>query len=95
MRLLTLAFYVLIGGVLAWFAARNWTMVTLQLWGDYELAIRIPALMLLCFLVGVLPLALLQSVSKWRLGRKVRRLEKALADTAPVPAAPAPSDRGP
>ena len=85
MRFVTLAIYVVIGALLAWFATRNWDVVTLRLWADYELAIRLPALLLLTFLAGVLPLVLLQTFSKWRLGRRVRTLERALADAQPAP----------
>jgi lipopolysaccharide assembly protein A len=99
MRVLTLAFYVLVGALLAWFAARNWEFVTLRLWGDFELIIRLPVLIFASFLIGVLPLGVLQNVSRWRLGRKVRRLEKALADTPtnapPTAAAPTPPPFGP
>lgn len=84
MRLLTLAFYVLVGALLAWFAAINWSLVSLKLWGGYELVIRLPVLMIASFLLGVLPLGILQNVSRWRLGRKVRKLEKALAEAQPT-----------
>jgi lipopolysaccharide assembly protein A len=90
MRLLTFVFYVGLGVLLAWFAARNWTMVSLRLWDGYELSIRLPLLMLLAFLLGVVPLGILQNLSRWRLRHKVRKLERALADTQPA-AATAPA----
>jgi uncharacterized integral membrane protein len=87
MRALTLGFYVLIGALLAWFAANNWTMVTLWLWGGYELAIRLPVLLLLMFLIGAFPLVLLQTVNRWRWQRRVTKLERELAERPAAPAA--------
>ena len=84
MRYLTLAFYVVIGALLAWFAALNRQLINLRLWGGFELVIRLPVLLLFMFLLGALPLALLRSFGKWRMGRRVRKLEKALADTRPA-----------
>jgi len=89
MRFLTLAFYVLIGALLAWFAVRNWHIVALELWGGYELAIRLPVLLFITFFLGVLPLALLQGFTRWRLRRRVRRLELELADARPAEPPPA------
>jgi putative membrane protein len=82
MRFVTIAVYIVIGVLLAWFAAINWLPVTLKLWGDYELTIRLPALLLLTFLLGALPLALLHSFSRWRWRRRVARLEQALEENA-------------
>lgn len=84
MRIVTLIFYFLFGALLAWFAARNWDFVTLKLWGDYELAIRLPVLLLLMFLAGALPLAILRYASRWRWSRRVQKLERALGDTQPA-----------
>jgi len=83
MRIVTLTFYFLFGALLAWFAARNWDFVTLKLWGDSELAIRLPVLLLLVFLAGALPLAILRYASRWRWSRRVQKLERALEDTQP------------
>jgi uncharacterized integral membrane protein len=86
MRIVTLIFYFLFGALLAWFAARNWDFVTLKVWGDYELAIRLPVLLLLMFLIGALPLAILRYTSRWHWSRRVKKLERALEDTqAPEP----------
>lgn len=84
MRIVTLTFYFLFGALLAWFAARNWDFVTLKLWGDYELAIRLPVLLLLMFLAGALPLAILRYTSRWHWSRRVKKLERALEDKVPA-----------
>jgi len=84
MRIVTLIFYFLFGALLAWFAARNWDFVTLKLWGDYELAIRLPVLLLLMFLIGALPLAILRYTSRWHWSRRVKKLERALEDKVPA-----------
>ena len=90
MRMLILAFYILFGALLAWFAATNWDMVSLRLGAGYELQIRLPVLMILCFLAGALPFGVLRNLSRWQFGRKVRKLGQALADAQATPTAPSP-----
>lgn len=80
MRFITLALYFVVGALLTLFAAGNWLPVTLYLWGDYEVSIRLPALLLLTFLLGALPLAILHSLSRWRWRRRVAKLEDQLGE---------------
>ncbi len=82
MRFITLVLYFIVGALLTWFAVGNWLPVTLHLWGGYDVSIRLPALLLLVFLLGALPLAILHSASRWRWRRRIARLEQQLAEQA-------------
>ena len=55
MQFLKTLFWVLVAVVVVLFAVRNWTPVTLNLWGDIQADIKIPILLLIFFLLGFLP----------------------------------------
>ena len=55
MQFLKTLFWVLVAVVAVLFAFRNWTPVTLNLWGDIQADIKIPILLLIVFLLGFLP----------------------------------------
>ena len=87
MRAITFVIYLLIGIALAWFAARNWVPVTLQLWPPYEMVIRLPVLVIAAVFVGALPVALLHVVSRWRWRRRVAKVERQLVKAQPLASA--------
>ena len=62
MNFLKTLFWVLLAVVLALFAKANWTDVTLDLWGDIQLDIKIPVLVALAALIGFLPTFLVQEL---------------------------------
>ena len=72
--------------VLAIFIGRNWSDVTINLWGNIQADVKLPFLLLLVFLVGFLPTYLLMRSRIWGLKRKL-----ALAERPQVAAPPAPS----
>ena len=89
MRFVSLLIMLLLTLVLAWFAAQNWTPVTLSLWTPYQLVIRLPVLMVVCVLAGWLPTTLVHSLQRWQLKRRLLRTEQALAShTRTAPEAP-------
>ena len=55
MRFLITLFYVFVGLVLLLFAGRNWNDVTLVLWNELRLDIKLPLLVLLIVLFTWLP----------------------------------------
>lgn len=91
MRAITFIIYTLIGIALAWFAARNWIPVTLQLWPPYEMVIRLPVLVIAAVFLGALPVALLHVVSRWRWRRRLAKAERQLAKAQPL----APAEASP
>ena len=76
MRFLKTLFWILIAVVVALFAARNWSDVTLHLWGDIEADIKIPLLLLVFFLLGFLPTWLVMRTRLWSHRRRVEALER-------------------
>ena len=88
MQFLKTVFWVLVAVVAAIFAYNNWTPVTVMLWGGIVLDTRLPLLLLIAFLLGLLPTLLLYRTTRWRLRRKLDSTEKALASVRNAPTAP-------
>lgn len=84
MNFLKTLFWVVLAVSLAIFANRNWSDVTVNLWGDLQADIKLPVLMLVIFLVGFLPPYFILRGKLWGLKRRL-----AIAERPPVPAAPA------
>jgi len=81
---------VLLFGVFV-FSWANWDQrVSITIWEELIVETNAPALMILSFLAGFVPLLLLHRASRWRLNRRVRSLEKAIQDAAATSAAAAP-----
>lgn len=57
------------------FSVTNWTTVTVTIWDDLVWETRLPALVILSFLAGLLPMWLLHIAGKWRLRRRITALE--------------------
>lgn len=88
MHFLKTLFWVLVAVVVVLFAVRNWTPVTLNLWGDIQADIKIPVLLLIFFLLGFLPIWLLMRTRVWTCRRRIDALERAAAASAPPAALP-------
>lgn len=87
MQFLKTLFWVLVAVIVTFFAYRNWTPVTLNLWGDIQADIKIPILLLIVFLLGFLPTWLLMRTRIWSHRRKVDALERSrVSTTAAAPA---------
>lgn len=63
----------LVGLVL--FSVTNWTSVTIRIWDDLIWETRLPALVILSFLAGLLPMWLLHQAGRWRWRRRITALE--------------------
>jgi uncharacterized integral membrane protein len=91
MQFLKTLFWVLIAVIVALFASRNWTDVTLNLWGDIQADIKVPVLLLIVFVVGFLPTWLILRARIWTLGRRIEAMERnRLASLQGEPAAEEP-----
>jgi uncharacterized integral membrane protein len=75
-------FWVLLAVVAVLFAVRNWTPVTLNLWGDIQADIKIPILLLITFLLGFLPTWLLMRTRIWSHRRRLEAYERSRASGA-------------
>ena len=89
MQFLKTLFWVLIAVLVALFASRNWTDVTLNLWGDIQADMKLPVLLLFVFLLGFLPTWLILRARIWGHRRRIETMERnrlaALAPEAPAP----------
>lgn len=87
MQFLRTLFWVLLAVAVALFASRNWSPVTLNLWSDIQVDIKIPVLLAAMFLLGLVPTWLIMRARLWTLRRRLEALERT---SSPVPpAAPA------
>jgi putative membrane protein len=76
MRFLSTLFWVLLAVIVVLFASRNWTDVTLNLWGDIQADIKVPILLLIAFLIGFLPTWLILRARVWTHRRRLEALER-------------------
>ncbi|NLR71869.1 DUF1049 domain-containing protein [Novosphingobium sp. ERN07] len=84
MTMLRTIFWVLVIALLAAFTAANWHPVEVRIWEGLLLETRLPALVILAFLLGLVPTWLLYRATRWRLLRRIANLETQLtAKTAP------------
>ena len=91
MQFLKTLFWVLLTVVLVLFGTRNWADVTLNLWGDIQADIKIPLLLLLVFLLGLVPTWLVMRARMWSMNRRIEALER---HPAPAVERPLPDDEG-
>ena len=71
------------------FSFFNWRPVEVQIWDNLVLETKIPALVLIAFLLGLIPMWLVHRGSKWWLQRRITTLENA-ARTQAITPAPSP-----
>ena len=57
------------------FSLNNWAPVTVKIWEGLLWETKLPALVLLAFLLGWLPTWLVHLAGKWRLKRRISALE--------------------
>jgi lipopolysaccharide assembly protein A len=90
MRFLKTLIWVTIVVGLVVFATNNWAPVSVSLWGGLRLDTKLPALVIVAFLLGFLPLYILHRTQIWRMKRRILTLEgnqRTLA-APPPPASP-------
>lgn len=85
MNFLRTLLWVVVAVSLAIFANRNWTDVTINLWGDIQADVKLPFLLFVTFLVGFLPPYFLMRSRIWRLKRKLMLAERPSAVAPPTP----------
>jgi lipopolysaccharide assembly protein A len=91
MQFLKTVFWVLLAVLVALFAVRNWTGVTLNLWGNIEADVKIPILMLVAFLLAWLPTWLVMRARLWSVRRRLEAVDRQRATmAAPEPVADEP-----
>jgi lipopolysaccharide assembly protein A len=78
MAMLRTIFWVLVVALLAAFTAANWHPVEVRIWEGLLLETRLPALVILAFMLGLVPTWLLYRATRWRLMRRITNLETQL-----------------
>jgi uncharacterized integral membrane protein len=91
MQFLRTLFCLVLAVFLAIMAANNWSDVTLNLWGNLRLDIKIPLLIAVAFLAGFLPPFIVLRGRVWTLKRRLAVHSQAPA-VLPNPPAPAEGD---
>ena len=71
MRFLGTLFWIVVAVAITLFAARNWRDVTVDLWGNLQADIKLPLLLLLAILAGLLPTWLRYRAKLWRLQNRM------------------------
>jgi putative membrane protein len=93
MQIVRTIVWVLLLVALLLFSAFNWKPVEVKIWEGLILETKIPALVIVSFLIGLVPMWLLNRAQKFALSRKISSLETAARTAAatPVVTAPAPA----
>jgi hypothetical protein len=77
------------------FAMANWEPgITVRIWQNLVVETKLPAVMILSFLIGLVPMWLIHRATRWTLQRRVNALENAArnaAMAAPPPSSPPPA----
>ena len=92
MQFLRTLFWVVLAVVAAAFAFNNWTQVTVTLWGGLRADAKLPALLLIAFLIGLLPMFVVHRATRWTLRRRLDSAERSLAELRGIEASPATAD---
>lgn len=72
MRFLKTLFWIVVAVAVTLFAARNWRDVTIDLWGNLQVDVKVPVLLAIMLLIGFLPTWLIYRGKLWRLENRVR-----------------------
>lgn len=71
MRFLKTLFWIVVAVLVTLFAARNWRDVTISLWGNLEADVKVPLLLAVVFLIGLIPAMLVYRAKIWRLNNRI------------------------
>ena len=84
MQILRTVIWVVLVIALLIFAVNNWTVVQVKIWENLIWETKLPMLLLIAFLLGMLPMWLLHTGTRWRLKRRISSLK----DAASISSAP-------
>lgn len=94
MQIVRTIVWVLLLVVLLVFSINNWNPVEVTIWEGLVLETKVPALVVIAFLLGLVPMWLFHQATRWRLQRRVAALEsaaRAAAVAPPPPSNPVPA----
>ena len=93
MQFLKTLFWALIAVLVALFVYRNWFNVTVNLWGDIQVDIKLPVLLLIAFAIGFAPTWSLMRTRVWSHRRRIEAMERNRLSSLPPEAADADVER--
>lgn len=82
MQIVRTIIWVLLCVALLAFSFFNWESVEVTLWENLVLETKVPALVIISFLLGLIPMWVYHRSVKWSLGRRIRSLENAARSNA-------------
>jgi uncharacterized integral membrane protein len=88
MQIVRTIVWVLLLIVLLIFSINNWNPVQVKIWEGLVLETKIPALVVISFLLGLLPMWLLHKISVYSARRRINSLETAARTAAVTPVVP-------
>ena len=75
------------------FSWANWDEnVTVRIWSGMFWETKLPAVIIVSFMIGFIPMWILQRGTTWRLNRRIANLENAVRSAATTPAASGTSE---
>ncbi|HEU4650388.1 MAG TPA: DUF1049 domain-containing protein [Croceibacterium sp.] len=89
MQIVRTIVWVLLLVALLLFSINNWNPVEVKIWEGLVLETKVPALVVIAFLLGLVPMWLMHRVSQWYFNRRIGSLENAAARAAAVAPTPA------
>jgi lipopolysaccharide assembly protein A len=92
MQIFRTAVWVVLLIALLLFSVNNWTTVNVKIWEDLILETKLPALVVVSFLLGLVPMWLAYLAGRWRYSRRISALENTVRTAVPPPPAPHPID---
>jgi len=91
MQIVRTIVWVLLLVALVLFSMANWEPgVTVRIWNNLVVETKLPAVVVVAFLIGLVPMWMVYRASKWNLQRRINSLENAAkaAATTPPPGPP-------
>jgi lipopolysaccharide assembly protein A len=85
MQIVRTVVWVVLVIALALFSLNNWHPVEIKIWEGLILETKLPALVFVSFLLGLVPMWTLSKAGRWRLNRRINALENTVRATATPP----------
>ncbi|KEO91709.1 hypothetical protein EH31_03290 [Erythrobacter longus] len=82
MQIVRTILWVMLACAIMLFSFLNWTPVEVTLWDGLLVETKVPALVILAFVLGIVPMWLYHRSVKWGLDRRIRSLENSIKSAA-------------
>ena len=82
MQIVRTILWVMLACAIMLFSFLNWTPVEVTLWDGLLVETKVPALVILAFLLGLIPMWLYHRSVKWGQSRRIRSLESSIKSSA-------------